>query len=167
VSNLSHREKLLYGALAGEFFAIGFFLLITRVTFTDSYRVAGAAFTSWLVGWSVPTLLSVFYRQTGDAHVDERDHLIELRGIRSAYAVLFVSIAFLFYYLGFISPGTSTSHILTLLFAAWIFSQIAKIERQLEFYRTQDGWLADRVKPLLCKRAIKRMEDLRQKRIEQ
>src|ERR1035438_5774500 len=96
--NLTHRERVLYVELIGKLAAIGTFCGLTGVTFSNPHRVAVAAFLSFLLGFLVPQLYFFCYWHDSprDAHEDERDRLIELRGIRSGYTVLFAGIVFVF-----------------------------------------------------------------------
>jgi hypothetical protein len=157
MSSLTHREKLLYGELAGILIGISFFLALSRRSLSDPHLVIHAIWISWLFTWQVPLWHKVYYLHSTDT-VDERDRLIELRGIHAGYNVLCLGLLAILYIL-FPASGSSafpTGHILSGVFAAWLLSRIAKVVRQLELYHTEYGLLSDYLKRRMLARRQRR-----------
>ncbi len=138
LASLSYREKSLYASLVAEIVVYGPYFFLHRQNTID--KVAGMIVSIIVLQIILQSLIAAFTR---NRVTDERDKLIELRGYRSGYLVLFslmvIGLGMLWFHatIGHLQLDNRFMglHFLSVFFGMLVIADITKTVTQILAYR--------------------------------
>lgn len=138
LASLSYREKSLYASLVAEIVVYGPYFFLHRQNTID--KVAGMIVSIIVLQIILQSLIAAFTR---NRVTDERDKLIELRGYRSGYLMLFslmvIGLGMLWFHatIGHLQLDNRFMglHFLSVFFGMLVIADITKTVTQILAYR--------------------------------
>jgi hypothetical protein len=134
-ADLTFRQKRLWVE-----FAIDLTLLATFLALTQSHLATRRWATLILMlSYLAPIFYDTLKIHSGeDQRIDERDRLIETRGLRAGYSAMAVGL-----YLLIVWFSDDPSHIIAPLLALWFLARLLKNSTQLRCYAGHEAWWPD------------------------
>ena len=133
---LSFQEKCLYAELLGTATFLGVLLAYGSFISSDSHGLSWALVAYSVVYFGYSFLMNRRSRfQAGDYLIDERDWMIESKGIRVSHAVLLVGVIYFILRIED-APELSSLGLVNRLLVLLMVASVARIVRMLRLYRT-------------------------------
>jgi hypothetical protein len=135
MSTLSFQEKCLYAELIGTVTFVGVLLAFAARASSTLYAYPRALIAYAVIYFGYSFVVNRRSRfKSGDYLIDERDWMIESKGIRASHNILVIGVVYLIIRI-VDAPTLSATRIFNRLLVILVLSSVARIVQMLRLYR--------------------------------
>jgi hypothetical protein len=157
-ADTTYRERSLTVEVLSDAFVLTAFVALAYLR-PHAHPIGAKLTVAFLpLSYIVPIIYDAFQVHSADfAQTDERDKIIEARGLRGGYALMTTGLYFLILYADLEQPST---HLIPILFLIWILTRLLSNTIQLRLYTGHEAWWPDFLVERLNRRRQRRIDAL-------